>query len=189
MIYIYEHPEVSGLFYVDNFIPDSEELLREIDSRPWTSVTASVNSRLVQQYGYEYVYKRGPRQEATRVEAFFPLLEMLRDRVDEVTGALRLTTPHLNQSIINNYKPGQGISAHTDSKIFGPVICCLTLNSGAEMKFTRDGREVSFLTKPGQLYIMSGDARERWTHEMPSRLVDGDSKRGRRVSVTFRSVI
>ena len=47
--------------------------------------------------------------------------------------------------------------------------------------------------KADSLYVMTGDARYQWTHEMPSRksdMVDGARvKRGRRVSITFRSVL
>jgi alkylated DNA repair dioxygenase AlkB len=75
---------------------------------------------------------------------------------------------------------------------YGPVVAAFTLGSGAEMVFRRGGEVESLYVEPGSLYIMSGDARSKWTHEMPGRksdMVDGKKiPRGRRISVTFRNV-
>jgi hypothetical protein len=97
-----------------------------------------------------------------------------------------------NQVIINKYEPGQGISKHTDAKDYGPIIGCYTIESGATMKFNKDKDSVSIYTKPNSLYIMSGDSRYKWTHEMTSTKSDNvDGKRvprTRRISITFRHV-
>ena len=88
--------------------------------------------------------------------------------------------------------PSQGINRHTDHNAYGAIIGCFTLGSGATMIF-RDGQDKQELyVEPDSLYIMTGDARYKWTHEMPARksdMVDGTKHiRGRRVSVTFRHV-
>jgi hypothetical protein len=75
---------------------------------------------------------------------------------------------------------------------FGAVIGCYTLGSGATMVFTHAGVKESVYVRPNSLYMMSGDARYVWSHEMPARasnMVDKQRiQRARRVSVTFRHV-
>jgi alkylated DNA repair dioxygenase AlkB len=55
-----------------------------------------------------------------------------------------------------------------------------------------EGRESQVLT-PGSLLMLSGEARYRWRHAIPGRKTDkvaGRSVvRGRRVSLTFRTVL
>jgi alkylated DNA repair dioxygenase AlkB len=97
-----------------------------------------------------------------------------------------------NQCIINKYEPGQGINKHIDIKAYGPVIGCFTFGSGAVMTFRRKDEVHHLYVKPNSLYIMSGESRLLWTHEMPSRksdMVEGKKiPRGLRISVTFRHV-
>ena len=84
--------------------------------------------------------------------------------------------------------PGQGIARHTDASIFGSPIVSLSLGSMCEMVFRcRDsGAVVGVILPPRSLLIMDGDARSRWTHEIPARLSDRRLRRTRRVSLTFR---
>jgi hypothetical protein len=62
------------------------------------------------------------------------------------------------------------------------------------MKFTHREKKVEYekYVEPNSLYIMSGDARHIWTHEMPSIKYCIVNKikipRNRRVSITFRNV-
>ena len=88
---------------------------------------------------------------------------------------------------------GQGISKHIDVTSYGGIIGCYTLNSGSIMNFRSPSDDVvDVYVKPNSLYIMSGDARYKWTHEMPScknDVVNGMKiLRDRRISVTFRNV-
>ena len=97
------------------------------------------------------------------------------------------------QCIVNNYESGQGINKHIDLDAFGPVIGCFSLGSGCTMRFSLDEERVDIYIEPNSLYVMSGDARSKWTHEMPATktdLIDGKRvSRNRRVSLTFRSII
>ena len=99
---------------------------------------------------------------------------------------------NFNQCLINNYEPGQGISKHIDLITFGGVIGCFTFGSGSVMTFRRNNEVFNIYVRPNSLYIMSGESRYIWTHEMPSRksdVVEGKKLlRNRRVSVTFRHV-
>lgn len=180
---------VPGLFYFPKIVPVAlSKRVEEFLSSPvneWFPVGKTENSRKVLQYGFYYDYTSGSTK---RTAPPFPdLIKELRDVVDmaDIVDSIRL-----NQCIINAYKPGQGISAHTDSLQYGSYVCCFTFGSGAEMEFC-DGEEIIKLyTEPNSLYIMKDDARYRWKHEMKSRksdTVDGKKvARGERISVTFR---
>jgi alkylated DNA repair dioxygenase AlkB len=100
-----------------------------------------------------------------------------------------------DQAIINEYQPGQGISPHVDCvPCFGPVVAAISLGSGCVMDFThpQDGTKVPVHLAPGSLCVMTGPARYAWRHSIAARKSDPDTAgrlpRGRRVSVTYRTV-
>ena len=66
-----------------------------------------------------------------------------------------------DQVIINEYKPGQGISPHIDCEsCFGPRIFSLSLGSQVIMEFTQDGNpKKEILLTPRSLVMMYGEAR------------------------------
>ena len=185
--------DIEGLFYYAEFISNSfsgklVEFLEENEG--WSSVSQSANSRMVLQYGFRYNYVSGNTTE--EIESFPRIIRKLRRKI-RCIGGIDDSYP-LNQCIINRYLPGQGISAHIDSLSYDDYICCVTLGSGAELEFTRNGYDtVSLYTEPDSLYIMSGKARYKWKHCMKGRLtdtVDGVRiHRGTRYSITFRSII
>ena len=98
----------------------------------------------------------------------------------------------INQCIVNNYSVGQGISKHIDVKSYGNVIGCFTINSGATMIFRHLDKSINLYVEPNSLYIMSGEARYLWSHEMTTnkydKINDTMNKRDRRISITFRNV-
>lgn len=181
---------IPGLSYRTNALTEEQEqaLLSYMDSDEcvWTPITDSAKSRRVQHYGYRYDYKRRAVAEPTVAipAEWFGLFE----GVDEAKGQ------EWNQVIVNEYLPGQGISAHVDSLAYGEVIQCYTLGSGATMRFTHavTGEVQELYAEPRSVYVMSGEARYQWKHEMVARKsdrVEGKKVlRGRRVSVTLRSV-
>jgi alkylated DNA repair dioxygenase AlkB len=189
--------EVPGLFYIPNIIDadQSQNVIDKLNSDGvWTSVTDSDNSREVQQYGYKYDYKT--RTVAEKINPIPDFLIGLRDQLQTLSGELNLLPKSFvfNQCIVNKYDQGQGIGAHVDLKTYGPVIGCYTLANGAIMRFRNkeDKKKVDIYVQPNSLYIMSGDARNEWTHEMPATktdVLDGKKQnRGQRISVTFRNV-
>lgn len=176
----------SGLRYIENCFGDDDEkkLVGFLDSCEWKSLSESKNSRKVQHYGYIYDYKSGKTTQKTRSipDEFTFLIDILK----------RETHRDFNQVIVNNYDEGQGISAHTDVKEYGEVIGCYTICGGTTMRFTRESDKYELYTKPKSLYIMTGESRYKWKHEMQAKksdVVDGIRiKRGRRISITFRYV-
>jgi alkylated DNA repair dioxygenase AlkB len=184
--------DVPGLFYIDNAISKeySKELYRDINKGEWDPVSKSPNSRKVQQYGYKYDYKRrAVAEKGPPIPSYlYQLIKSLKSYIKK----LKLKDLDFNQVIINKYEPGQGISKHTDAKDYGPIIGCYTIESGSTMKFNKDDKSSSLYVKPNSLYIMSGDSRYKWDHEMPSTKSDRvDGKRiprDQRISITFRNV-
>lgn len=177
-----EAPDIPDLQYLPDFITANEEqaLIKIIDQQPWLNDL----KRRVQHYGYKYDYKA---REVTADSYIGPLPDWLMRVV-------RKLPFKSDQAIVNEYLPGQGISAHVDCvPCFSDTIASLSLGSGAVMQFTNGQEKHDLYLEPRSLIILSGPARYDWTHAIPARksdVVDGFKiERGRRVSLTFRSVI
>lgn len=185
---------IPGFYYIENII-DSEYsnlLIKNIDKGNWKKITNSDNSRLVQHYGYIYDYNnRNIYNKTDDIPLFMNNLITILNSFCDNNDIHRET---FNQCIINNYKSGQGISKHIDSLSYGSVIASYSLNSGCYINFENkyENKKESIYVKPNSLYILSGDARYKWTHEILGRKNDVINNikipRDRRISVTFRSV-
>ena len=181
---------ISGLNYVAGFVAESDEarLLNAVDAMTWLADL----KRRVQHYGYRYDYK------ARRVDSSMYLgplpgwAQRLSTRL--VAEGHMATAP--DQLIVNEYLPGQGITAHVDCvPCFGPVVCSVTLGSPCNMELSAvdgDGVETLRLER-GSLLVLTGEARYKWRHAIPGRKTDkvgGQAvARDRRVSLTFRTVL
>lgn len=163
---------------------EQQVLLDEVDARPWLEDL----KRRVQHYGYKYDYR------ARRVDHTMYIDEL----PDFAVGvAQRLLDNHLiermpDQMIVNEYVPGQGISAHVDCEpCFSDGIVTVSLGSTYEMDFihvqTKTVRPIMLET--GSAVIMTGESRYDWQHQIRARKSDRGIPRGRRVSLTFRNVI
>lgn len=185
--------KMQGLYYLKNVLDAQtlEEVNMELQERflkESFSVGGGKNSRKVIHYGYEYNYKTGDVGNAT-----LPFPSFI-EKLSNIVKSLGLEKdPKIVQCIINKYEPGQGIGAHIDSKKYGEFIYCFTFGSGADMEFSKDGQKCSIYTEPNSLYIMSGESRNLWKHEMRPRLTDTVNgkkvKRATRISITFRSIL
>jgi alkylated DNA repair dioxygenase AlkB len=127
----------------------------------------------------------------TIAEKIGPLPEILSPvAVDLVAQNFMSELP--DQAIVNEYLPGQGIDTHADAKCFLDDIAALTIGSGCTMIFRRKaiGARVDLYLEPGSLLVMTGEARWKWTHEIPRRKSDSVNgariPRGTRYSITFR---
>jgi len=122
-------PDIPGLEYVPDFISPAEEraLIQAIDDQPWMSDL----KRRVQHYGYKYDYKA----RAVTPDSY---LGPLPDWLESILEKLPFKP---DQAIVNEYEPGQGISAHIDCvPCFDDTIASLSLGSGTVMQFT-NGQE------------------------------------------------
>lgn len=184
--------KVNGLFYVENINLDLSNIIEKLDEKKWFNVSDSAKSRKVQHYGYKYDYRTSNIfQKADDLPSF---LKPLKKKIIKICKYKKLIDDNydFNQCIVNNYEGNQGIGKHIDTHKFGDVICCVTIGSGAIMRFRLGSEKKELYVEPNTIYIMSGDARYKWTHEMPSNfndVIDGKKiKRGRRISITFRNV-
>jgi alkylated DNA repair dioxygenase AlkB len=180
---------VPGLLLVHHWLDEDgrRRLTADIDTAPWSSQLR----RRVQHYGHRYDY--GSRGVGDAPAAPLPGWAVTLARRLHEDG--HFDRPP-DQVIVNEYLPGQGISAHVDHVPgFGPVVASVSLLSACVMEFTHpeDKTRVPVRLEPGSLCVMTGPARFAWRHAIPARKSDlgpdGRVPRGRRVSVTLRTVV
>lgn len=156
-----------------NVVPDDHSLIKCVESikAGWEPAPGS---RRVLQFGSRYNY-------VTRCVHF--------NTVEPIPKTLLVdglpTSEKWDNVIVNEYEPGQGISAHIDQPHwFGETVCSLSLVSSTTMTFTNvtDSSQRFILALPrGSLLTLSGEARYKWTHQI-------DSVETRRLSITYRTV-
>lgn len=181
---------IRGLTYLPDYISADEEqaLMAHIDQQSWITDL----KRRVQHYGYLYDYKARAVTSDAYLGRLPDWLQPLAQRLyDEGTFP---AVP--DQAIVNEYLPGQGISAHIDCvPCFADTIASLSLGSPAVMQFVnpKTGKKREIPLEERSLIILSGEARYEWMHAIPARkadIVNGlKINRGRRVSLTFRNII
>lgn len=178
-----------GLTYLENYISENEadRLVQDIDAAPWRTDL----KRRVQHYGYRYDYKA---RQARREDYLGSLPELFQHLAERLTAEGHFQTLP-DQVIVNEYQPGQGISAHIDCQpCFGETIASLSLLSACVMRFASPTHSqlMELHLQPASLLVLSGDARHLWTHAIPSTKTDvfeGQKHfRSRRLSLTFRTM-
>ena len=181
---------IPGLRYVPDFVagPAEVKLLAAVDGMGWRADL----KRRVQHYGYRYDYKARKVDPSMYLGPLPAWAGPLATRL----AAAGYMDQAPDQLIVNEYEPGQGISAHVDCvPCFGPVIGSVTLGSACTMEFSalEGAAAESLRLERGSLVILAGEARYRWRHAIPGRKTDrvaGQAvARGRRVSLTFRTVV
>ena len=181
---------IDGLEYIENFLTPAEQqiLLSQIDAQPWIMDL----KRRVQHYGYRYNYKSRSVNQAVYLGELPEWAMAIANKIYD----LKYSDIKFDQVIVNEYEPGQGISAHIDCEsCFGDTIISVSLGSACFMNFSsKKGEEKkSLLLSPGSLLVLKGDARYRWLHSIPPRKTDVVNgvkvPRNRRVSLTFRKVL
>lgn len=185
-----EASNIAGLHYIPNFIDAETEvnLIQTTDAHPWQTNL----KRRVQHYGWRYDYKARNVSSDLRIGSLPDWLQSYAVRLQQE--GLFNETP--DQVIINEYQPGQGISAHIDCvPCFADTITSLSLGSPCIMYFTHSitGEKYSLLLEPRSLLVLTGDARYEWQHSIAGRKTDKHQgqiiRRTRRLSLTFRKVI
>ncbi|GLT91357.1 hypothetical protein SLE2022_092480 [Rubroshorea leprosula] len=189
---------IPGLYLLHDFISakEEEELLAEVDNRPWKSLA----KRRIQHYGYEFHYET--RDVDTRQHL-------------DIKDSSSLV---LDQLTVNEYPPGVGLSPHIDThSAFEGFIFSLSLAGPCIMEFRRYSESACYpktalvtdmngespengklLRKaiylpPRSVLLLSGEARYAWHHYIPHHKIDKVNqsiiRRGsRRVSFTLRKI-
>src|SRR3954462_1603220 len=153
---------IPGATYVPEFIlmEEERELISQIERGTWTHEFA----RRRQHYGMSYGERDGTEPSP------LPLwIEGIARRI--VSAGLFSAMP--SQALVNEYQPGQGISAHKDYKPFAEV-ASLSLASGCLMEFmkTSEQRAELIWLEPRSLLVLRGEARHEWTHAIRPRMAD-----------------
>lgn len=180
---------VPGLVLCENAIDRATEraLLVLLDAQVWSDVL----KRRVQHFGFMYDYKSRNLAPAA-APPIPPLCLQVADTFASTCDLVQsvLPTRPFDQLIVNEYVPGQGISAHTDAAVFGACIVSLSLGSGCVMRFSRNGHaNVDVFLPPRSAVFLTGDARKLWKHAIAAVKSDkGHGARSRRVSLTFRTL-
>jgi len=179
---------VEGLQYRPQFITAGEErvLLWQADREgEWSTHW----SRRTKSFGKSYVRAQSDTKDS-EPRALPVWSDFARCRLVEQGLLTRLP----NQMGINEYMPGQGIAQHLD--YFGGTVVSLTLGSGCVMDFMRVDKpdsSVSIWLPRCSIVVLTGEARNIWTHGIRGRLKDIVAghviRRSRRVSLTFRDVV
>lgn len=193
-----ESSTVPGLMYLSRFLLPSEEreLLRHIDEAPWLNSLR----RRVQHCGWRYNYKE---RSVSADDYIGPLPGWMANIVRRlvVCGVVSRETV-LDQAIVNEYLPGQGIAPHVDQPcMFGDEVVMVSMGSPTTMDFdpTRSAGAAEpqhIRLEPSSVARVRGDARYKWKHGIAARRSDptwpgkGAPRvpRQRRVSLTFRSI-
>jgi hypothetical protein len=131
-----------------------------------------------------------------------PLLEtlptLLLPLIPSALHTLLFDSPLSRQAIMNLYHPGEGITPHVDLPTrYADGILGLSLLSSTVLDFYLAGEwKYSLRLRPGDIYILSGAARNDWEHGIEGRMEDtvmgeegeGDRtvRRGTRISLTLR---
>lgn len=185
----FQHELPSGLKYLPDFVSgeEADDLEHKIDAQPWRNDL----KRRVQHYGYRYDYKARQAWEEDYLGSLPLFLQILAERLSHADHF----GPVPDQVIVNEYMPGQGISAHVDCRpCFGDVIASLSLLSSCVMRLEnrKISQQVDLALEPGSLLVLSGEARHVWTQTIPARksdTVNGQKHpRSRRLSATFREM-
>lgn len=181
---------VDGLVEVPGYLgpAEQERLLTVIDGQPWRADL----KRRVQHYGYRYDYTR---RTVSRDQYLGPLPPWAAELATRLRSDGHVSRD-LDQLIVNEYEPGQGISAHVDCvPCFADTVVSISLGSTCVMTYSRRDKsaKVDVLLEPGSLLVMAGPARYDWLHAIAARKSDRWAgavlPRGRRVSLTFRTVL
>jgi len=169
---------------------------------PW-EISTLVQNRPVAQFGFRYDYQQDFVASAASSMPEIPamLKRLLLDPLTEQTNESDAEIQHLfqqqpqkqrvtfTQCIINAYGANDTshIPWHIDDDQFGPIIVVYTAGETRPLKLRcssspNHAKHYSCTAHPRHLsrYILSGEAREKWEHSVPTG-------KGWRISITFRS--
>ena len=174
--------------------PETEaRIVAELDAPDATgqSKWQSYLKRRTQHYGFRYDYT------SKKVPEPAPPITGELLRIADVFREYDLIDPE--QVIVNEYTRRQGISAHVDSLLFGPVIISVSLLEPTIFYFTPKDPSVGprrVIEVPARsLLMMTEESRYEWTHAIPPVVnitVNGrpwkKPESYRRISLTYRTL-
>ena len=185
-----EISRISGLKYFENYVSSHEhnDLIKVIDEQPWIHDL----KRRVQHYGFKYDYKSRRIDLSMRIGELPQWATVIARRL--YNDGYFQSEP--DQLIVNEYKPGQGITSHIDCEpCFENTVASISLGSNCVMDFTNKitQEKIPVYLAIRSVVILQEDSRYNWTHGIAARKTDNYhgivNHRTRRVSLTFRKTI
>lgn len=181
-------PPIPGLFLFRSLLPPSTQ----------HALAASLASTIFTNHSNQAMFFSSPSHSS--LPAFLaPTLDSLPSLLSTLPAELHsilFDSTHSRQAIFNLYYPGQGISPHVDlPHRYEDGIIGISLCGSAVMEFTRGTELYAVLLRPGDVYVLSGEARWEWKHGIAAReedWVEGEEgelvrlRRRLRMSVTLR---
>jgi alkylated DNA repair dioxygenase AlkB len=179
---LFAEPLLAGLDYREEFLTRDEEgalieQLETLDLSPfrfhgWTG------NRKTQSFGWRYDFDDA---SFSPTEPSPIWLQPLRSKA----AALAQVAPdEIAHVLTARYDPGAGIGWHKDRSVFEKIVG-VSLGSPAILRFRqRDGssfNRFSLPVEPRSVYLLSGEARHEWEHQ----IVPGGALR---FSITFRTL-
>jgi DNA oxidative demethylase len=173
----------AGLLYRPGFLTEAEEagLLERFEELSFQPIVMKgvVARRTAVRYGLGYDYDR--RLATPDADPLPGWLLPVRDRGAGLAG---IEGHALVQALLQRYPPGAPIGWHRDSPSYELVVG-VSLGAPARLRLRRGGagdRVVhEQLLEPRSAYVLAGDARWKWEHQVPPA-------KGLRYSITFRSL-
>jgi DNA oxidative demethylase len=171
-----------GFAYHPAVLAEAEEraLASHLEALDFAAVTmrGKVARRRTKHFGWVYGY------ESWRITPGPPIpdfLDPIRRRVAQLAG---VSPEALAEVLVNAYPPGAGIGWHRDAPQFGLVIG-VSLLAECRLRFRRargaTRQTCSVTIAPRSVYVLDGDARYEWQHNVPPT-------KTLRYSVTFRTL-
>jgi len=142
---------IPGLELKLNVLDDTGDVIKKLRlEKDWEGVGSSTTTRKRLHFGYHY--NTSISDPLTKSS---PLPEYLKDYLKLAEENAKC---HFHECLVNEYLPGQGISAHIDkTDVFGHTVACFSLGSSAVIRFRHhDGRVVEVNVPDRSLYIMKG---------------------------------
>jgi alkylated DNA repair dioxygenase AlkB len=165
---------MQGLTLIPDFISEQEEqnLINNINNATWNKSLR----QLTQHYGYTYNYRSKSIDKLhDKTQPIPEWIEVFVDRMIEN----KYISIRPDQVIINRYMPGEGMGAHIDRvNLFKEKIFSIGLGGSCKMIFKKplyvysSEDEYVYQLVPKTLLIMEGDARYKYTHEIPAARFD-----------------
>jgi alkylated DNA repair dioxygenase AlkB len=185
-----EHQSIPGLYYAENIISPEEEreIIENINKEEWLDDL----TRRVQHYGYKYNYKKRKIEKDDYLGELPKFTKKLQKRIFKLIDNSDIDLPYdkFDQLIINEYKKGQGISAHTDCiPCFKDGIFTVTISNSGIMTFREADKSIDIKLKRRSVAVMTGKSRYKWTHEINKTKNTNFNDLDPRISLTFRKCI
>ena len=186
-------PEITGPFISNEFPSEEEKALVMSFSADEDHQWLFEGHRTMLHFGFRY------NPEAKGIEPFEPtppeFVQAIGLRAFSACAQVppsSLLCP--NMWSVARYEPGSGLRSHIDVPQLGPYVLDGSFGSGAEMVFEprplldNKKRQKVFLQRRS-LLLISGEARDKWKHQIPARDYDTVARRricrDSRVSLVF----